>query len=195
MLRICSKALYLVPKGKQSKSTCRPKGRNGPEESPAQHKNQYYRRRIDNEQPQMNPLRRLSKNAKHNCVRRVDSGQLHIVGELIRRDALENQLTGVGVFPFVAFEGDIEESHPHHRGQCENYPERRPYPQLRPFAPALCIVHCSLPQNNVPCNRPLSQVPQRFELLARLLVEFRPLGCHIRLLCLRNLRIRGEFRM
>ena len=58
----------------------------------------------------MNPSGRLSEHHHQKCIRRVRPGKLHVVSKLVGRNALQNQLSGVSVLAFVAFQRNSEQS-------------------------------------------------------------------------------------
>jgi len=57
---------------------------------------------------EMDTRGRLPETGKNGRVGKVDTRHLHVVGLRKRRNALQDQLAGIGVFSFVAFERDGE---------------------------------------------------------------------------------------
>lgn len=64
-------------------------------------------RGVYEQQADVNSVRGLAKQGKNRGVGRVSAGQLHVVGQLIRRNALEYQLTSIGIFALVAFQRHV----------------------------------------------------------------------------------------
>src|ERR1039457_2769251 len=74
----------------------------------------------------MNPDNRLSEDRHDQGVGRIGSRELHIVSQLIWRNALQHQLTRVGVFALVAFERKTEQADPDNRDHNESDRQQNP---------------------------------------------------------------------
>ncbi len=64
----------------------------------------------------MNGLTGLPEETEDQGVRRVGPRELHVVGQPVGWDALQEQLACVGVLALVALEGHIEQAQPDDRG-------------------------------------------------------------------------------
>src|SRR6476469_7299141 len=62
----------------------------------------------------------LSEEKHHNRVGDMSSRKLHGVSQFVRWNALQEKLTGVSVFSFVAFERNSEKSNSYCSSQTEN---------------------------------------------------------------------------
>jgi hypothetical protein len=67
-------------------------------------KNQDDRRCVDQQQADADSGRTLAKDRHDRGIGCVRAGQLHVVGERVGRDALQDELSGIGVFAFVPFQ-------------------------------------------------------------------------------------------
>src|ERR1019366_4172484 len=94
------------------------------EQTPRQKKNQECGRGVDQEQTEMNSSRRLPEDCEDQGVCRESAGQLHAVGKLVRRYTLQHQLPGVGVFPFVPFQGALPYVETN-EGEEQNYQQQQ----------------------------------------------------------------------
>ncbi len=57
----------------------------------------------------MNTSDCLSENRHHHGISGIRSGKLHVVSQLVWRNSLQHQLTGVSIFAFVAFQRDLQQ--------------------------------------------------------------------------------------
>ena len=58
----------------------------------------------------MDSAGRLPKHREDRGIGRIGSGQLHVVGQLVGRNALQNQLAGVGVLALIAFQRHVQQA-------------------------------------------------------------------------------------
>ena len=58
----------------------------------------------------MNACRRVAKNRHQECVGGRRAWEFHAVGELVWRDALQEQLAGVGVLALVALQWQAKQA-------------------------------------------------------------------------------------
>src|SRR4029077_16930767 len=75
---------------------------------------------VHEQQPQMDCGDSLSEEKHRNCVGDVSSRKLHAVSQLVRRNTLQQKLTGISVFSFVAFKRNSEKSNSYCSSQTEN---------------------------------------------------------------------------
>ena len=88
----------------------------------------------------MNSGYRLSKD-RHDCrVRCISPWKLHVVGELVWWNALQNQLTGISVFAFVALERNSQKPNP----DCDDHGEDCEPNNPPPDMPVLLSVNGSI---------------------------------------------------
>lgn len=72
--------------------------------------------RIPQQKANMNASRSLPKCCHDCCIGKVSSGQLHVVGGSVGWNPLQNELSGIGVFAFIALERHVlqnEGEYPH----------------------------------------------------------------------------------
>src|SRR5271166_1455966 len=74
------------------------------EQSHPEEEHKYRGGGINKDETDMNGGGTLSQGSENHGIRGCCAGQLHAVGKLIRRNAMQHQLTGVSVFPFVALQ-------------------------------------------------------------------------------------------
>ena len=60
----------------------------------------------------MDAGRRLAEQLHDDRIGGIRAGKFHVVGEFVRRDALQHELAGVGVFALVALERKIQQPQP-----------------------------------------------------------------------------------
>src|SRR5262249_10955639 len=86
-------------------------GRRDVVEQPAPEDEQENRRRqIHQQQAKVDPPGRLAEDRQDRSVRRVRPRQLHVVDQTVRRDALQDQLPGIGVLALLALERHVEQT-------------------------------------------------------------------------------------
>src|SRR6266513_874480 len=68
----------------------------------------------------------LSEEKHRNCVGDVSSRKLHAVSQFVRRNTLQEKLTGISVFSLVAFERNSEKSNSYCSSQTENSHRKHP---------------------------------------------------------------------
>ena len=71
-------------------------------------------RHIDQQQPEVDSRGGLAKQKHQPGVGRINPRELHVVKELVGRNALEHQLAAVGEFPFIPFQRDCQQPKPDH---------------------------------------------------------------------------------
>jgi hypothetical protein len=94
-------------------------------------KEQSQRAQIDQQETEMYPGCRLPEYGHDRRVTGVGAWQLHIISHLVGWDAVQEQLAGVSVFPFVALQGDGQQAHPHHDDQKDGQGQRHHSPSAR----------------------------------------------------------------
>src|ERR1043166_5591114 len=62
----------------------------------------------------------LSKNRHDQGVSDISTRELHVIGELIRWNALQNELTSISIFAFVALEWNSKKSNPDGNNDAKN---------------------------------------------------------------------------
>ena len=72
----------------------------------------------------MNSSGTLAQDSKNSCISRIDTRQLHVVGKLIGRDSLQQQLSRISVFAFVALERHLAKPE---ADQAEEYDYQQKY--------------------------------------------------------------------
>jgi hypothetical protein len=85
------------------------------EQTTSQEKQDDDRGGVDHQQADVDAPRRVAEQRKDQAVCVVGTRKLHVVGELVWRDALKNQLAGVRVLAFIALEGDAGDAEAHGR--------------------------------------------------------------------------------
>ena len=80
----------------------------------------------------MNAGRGFAKDRHKNRVSRVSSRHLHIEGQFVGSDSLQDQLAGVGELPFIPFQRQCQQAEANgHRQQDEQ--DQACVPELRDF--------------------------------------------------------------
>src|SRR5438105_6563613 len=64
----------------------------------------------------MNSADCLSKDRHDPGIGGISAGELHVVGKLIRRYALQHKLTGISIFAFIALQWNSQQPNPN----CDN---------------------------------------------------------------------------
>src|SRR5207245_10660331 len=90
--------------------------------------------------PQMDSGDGLSEEKHRNRVGHVGSRKLHAVGQFVRRNTLQEKLTGVSVFSFVAFERNSKKSNPNSYDQDKNDYRQAPPCQGQDFVVGIDLV-------------------------------------------------------
>ena len=89
---------------------------------------------VDGQEPQMDAGGGLAEDGHEPGIGQVRARQFHIVGQAVRRDALQDQLARVGVFSLVALEGELGQTPADEHGEsqrdCQNEPGK-PIPYAR----------------------------------------------------------------
>ena len=101
-------------------------GREGIEKLSYEAVQQHDRGQVHGQQPQVHAGSRLPKDSHQGCVRDIGPRQFHVVGELVGRHALQDQLSGVGEFAFVALQGEFAK--PNTNGDGKNHSNRQQSP-------------------------------------------------------------------
>ena len=74
----------------------------------------------------MDAGRGLAEEGHDDGVGGVGAGQFHVVGFLVGRNALQDELSGVGVFAFVAFEGHVAQPDANGKNKEDCQPDQKP---------------------------------------------------------------------
>src|SRR5262249_37098655 len=90
----------------------------------------------------MNPSNRLSKERHDHGIGGVSARELHVVGELVRRDTLQYELAGICVFALVAFGRNSQEVDPDCNDQSKHDCRQSP-----PCKPCEFVVDVGLAHN------------------------------------------------
>jgi hypothetical protein len=85
---------------------------------------------------EVNSRRSLAEQRHDERIHRVGAGKLHVESQLVRRNAVQHELAGVGVFALVTFQGKIQQPQPDHRHQHQNRDHEPPRPMLVEIAGA-----------------------------------------------------------
>ena len=72
----------------------------------------------------MNPCIGLPEDRDNQRIGGIRSRQLHVVGELIGGNALQDELAGIGVFPLVAFQRHVAQAEAD-RGKEHDYNDQQ----------------------------------------------------------------------
>src|ERR1700690_3937186 len=94
-----------------------------------QQKNKNNRQHIYRQQRQMNSRSRLPENRHAERIGKIRPGQFHVVSQFVWRDALQNQLSGIGIFTLIAFQRDIEQAHAYETDEEKNNQNDEPRPE------------------------------------------------------------------
>ena len=62
----------------------------------------------------------LSKDRHDHGVGSISARELHVIGELVRWNTLQNELTGISVFAFVALKWNSKESNSNGNNEAKN---------------------------------------------------------------------------
>src|SRR5947209_13384220 len=73
----------------------------------------------------------LSKDRHDHGVGRISARELHVIGELVRWNALQNELTSISVFAFVAFEWNSKKSNPDGNNDAKDNRDQNPPPNTQ----------------------------------------------------------------
>jgi len=73
----------------------------------------------------MNARRGFAEQRHDRGIGIIRSGKFHVVGQRVRRNALQNQLASVGIFTLIAFQWKIEQPQPR-PGDDEQHRQREP---------------------------------------------------------------------
>src|SRR5271157_4217980 len=81
---------------------------------------------------------RLSKHSEDRSISRIGPRQLHVVGELIGRNTLQNELTGICVLALIALQWHVQQtpadrSNENHDGQQDDKMPAKETSQRRSF--------------------------------------------------------------
>src|SRR5215831_13631818 len=83
----------------------------------------------------------FSENRHKTCIRSVRSGKFHVVGKLVRRDALQYELAGISVLTFIAFERSFQETNPDCNDEAENDYRQSPPCKLHELSAEVGLAH------------------------------------------------------
>src|SRR5215470_15978719 len=108
-------------------------------ESTGEEENQHHCRSVDEKETQVNSPNCLSKKRHNERVRGIRSGKFHVIGELVRWDALQYELAGISVLALVTLQGDFQKTNP----DCENE-TKNDYCQSPPCKPHEAVVDLGL---------------------------------------------------
>jgi hypothetical protein len=117
MCRVPGQSEHGWAQRKQTKGDRRGDGAGLLQDPPRQQKHQHDGSRINQCDSEVNSRRSLPEHRHAHCIRGIGAGQLHVVGFLVRGDALEHELAGVGLFAFVALERHLAQPKPHKQRQ------------------------------------------------------------------------------
>src|SRR5690349_16652215 len=90
----------------------------------------------------------LSEEKHRNRVCDVSSRKLHAISQFVRRDTLQEKLTGISVFSLVAFERNSEKSNSYCGSQTEN--PRRKHPPGDAKNLVLIVLHTRITCDRTP---------------------------------------------
>ena len=76
----------------------------------------------------------LSKDRHDRGISQISPGELHIVGKLVGRDALQNELAGISVLAFVTLEWNSKESNSNRDDKSKNDYRQSPPPKTQELA-------------------------------------------------------------
>ena len=82
----------------------------------------------------MNSDNRLSKHRHDHSVGGIGAWEFHVVGELVGWNALQNQLTSISVFAFVALKWNSKESNSDGNNEAKNDYGQNPPPSAKGLA-------------------------------------------------------------
>lgn len=101
------------------------------EEPPSKEEQEGGRRQVHQQQSQVDAAHRLAEDRHDPGIGRVGPGKLHVVGQAVGRNALEDQLPGVGVLPLVALQRHVHEAQADGRREQKDQEESGPVPAGR----------------------------------------------------------------
>src|ERR1017187_7508432 len=93
--------------GKKSVSSSRHHARQPPRQTRRQQVDEQGRGRVHEKQAEVDPGSSLSKKSQNDRIRRRGAGELHSVGKLVWRDALQHELTRIGILSFVPLQRHV----------------------------------------------------------------------------------------
>jgi amidohydrolase len=64
---------------------------------------------VDDQKPEMDPAIRLPKDRQDRGIGRIGPRQLHVVGQLVGRNTLQNELAGIGVLTLIALQRHVQQ--------------------------------------------------------------------------------------
>ena len=73
----------------------------------------------------------LSKDRHDHGVGRISARELHVIGQLVRWNALQNELTSISVFAFVALEWNSKKSNPNGNNDAKDNRGQNPPPNTQ----------------------------------------------------------------
>ena len=105
-------------------------GRKGIEKLAHEAVQQHDRGHVHGQQSQVDAGGRLPEDGHQGRVRDIGPRQFHVVGELVGRHALQDQLPGVGEFAFVALQGKLAEPNSHIDGKDQGNGQQGPSDEI-----------------------------------------------------------------
>jgi hypothetical protein len=124
----------------------------------------------------MNSGNRLSKHRHDHSVGRISAWELHVVGELIGWNTLQNELTSISVFAFIALQWNSKEPNSDGNNEAKNDYRQNPPPSAESL---VAIVNrmshksCYSDEKREVATRafgimPAPQIPRSFPVLTKL---------------------------
>ncbi len=81
---------------------------------------------VDDRQAHVDARGRLAEDDHDRRVSGIDARELHVVRQLVRRHAFEQELAGIGVLALVAFQGQVQEAHADGHGRHDDHQDQGP---------------------------------------------------------------------
>src|SRR4029077_362396 len=95
-------------------------------QSPRNQKNNYDLGDVYNQQAKVDAEAAFAKDPHYESVCSVNSGELHVISQSVRRDSLQHKLPRIGVFALITFKRNCKEmdsdEYDHGNDNCQKHP-------------------------------------------------------------------------